>query len=75
MGVPSFTIVNLTAELRDPIIVLRGVRVGGFVSVKNVTDKQYIGSAFLNPDLVGGAPSAFEPGTPRALIVSVSLGI
>jgi len=75
VGVPSFTIVNLTAELRDPIIVLRGVRVGGFVSVKNVTDKQYIGSAFLNPDLVGGAPSAFEPGTPRALIVSVSLGI
>ena len=66
---------NLTAELRDPIVVFRGVRVGGFVSVKNVTDKQYIGSAFLNPDLVGGAPSAFEPGTPRAFIISLSLGI
>jgi iron complex outermembrane receptor protein len=73
--VPSFTIVNLTAELRDPIVVLRGVRLGGFVSVKNVTDKQYIGSAFLNPDLVGGAPAAFEPGTPRAFVVSLSLGI
>ena len=75
VSVPSFTIVNLTAELRDPIVVFRGVRVGGFVSVKNVTDKQYIGSAFLNPDLVDGAPSAFEPGTPRAFIVSLSLGI
>jgi len=73
--VPSFTIVNLTAELRDPIVVFRGLRVGGFVSVKNVTDRHYIGSAFLNPDLVGGAPSAFEPGTPRAFIVSLSLGI
>ena len=73
--VPSFTTLNLTAELRDPIVVFRGVRVGGFVSVKNVTDKDYIGSAFLNPDLVGGAPAAFEPGTPRALIVSLSLGI
>ena len=75
VGVPSFTIVNLTAELRDPIVVFRGVRLGGFVSVKNVTDKQYIGSAFLNPDLVGGAPAAFEPGTPRAFVVSLSLGI
>jgi outer membrane receptor protein involved in Fe transport len=45
------------------------------VSVKNLTDKRYIGSAFLNPDLVGGAPAAFEPGTPRTIIVSVSLGI
>jgi iron complex outermembrane receptor protein len=72
--VPSFTTLNLTAELRDPIVVFRGLRVGGFVSVKNLTDKRYIGSAFLNPDLVGGAPAAFEPGTPRAFIVSVSLG-
>ena len=73
--VPSFTILNLTAELRDPIVVFRGLRVGGFVSVKNLTDKPYIGSAFLNPDLVGGAPAAFEPGTPRTVIVSLSLGL
>jgi iron complex outermembrane receptor protein len=72
--VPSFTTLNLTAELRDPIVVFRGLRVGGFVSVKNLTDKRYIGSAFLNPDLVGGAPAAFEPGTPRTFIASLSLG-
>jgi iron complex outermembrane receptor protein len=72
--VPSFTIVNLTAELRDPIVVVGNVGIRGFVSVKNVTDKRYIGSAFLNPDLVGGVPAAFEPGMPRAFIVSLSLG-
>jgi iron complex outermembrane receptor protein len=71
--VPSFTILNLTAELRDPITV-GGIGVRGFVSLKNVTDKRYIGSAFLNPDLVAGAPAAFEPGMPRAVVVSVSLG-
>jgi iron complex outermembrane receptor protein len=70
--VPSFTILNLTAELRDAFTV-GGVAVRGFVTVKNIADKRYIGSAFLNPDLVGGAPAAFEPGMPRAFIVSVSL--
>jgi iron complex outermembrane recepter protein len=73
VGVPSFTILNLTAELHDPIR-LGGIAVRGFVTMKNVTDKRYIGSAFLNPDLVGGVPAAFEPGMPRAFIVSVSLG-
>ena len=73
VDVPAFTILNLTAELHDPIR-LGGVAVRGFVTMKNVTDKRYIGSAFLNPDLVGGAPAAFEPGMPRAFIVSVSLG-
>jgi iron complex outermembrane receptor protein len=72
--VPSFTILNLTAELHDPIVVAGSVGIRGFVSVKNITDKRYIGSAFLNPDLVGGAPAAFEPGMPRAFIVSLSLG-
>ena len=72
--VPSFTLLHLTAELRDPILVVGDVGVRGFVTVKNVTDKRYIGSAFLNPDLVGGAPAAFEPGMPRAVIVSLSLG-
>ena len=71
--VPSFTVLNLTAELHDPIVVA-GIRVGGFVSVRNLTDKHYIGSAFLNPDLVGGAPAAFEPGMPRAVVLSMSLG-
>jgi iron complex outermembrane receptor protein len=72
--VPSFTVFDLTAALRDPIRIAAGVGVRGFVSVKNLTDKRYIGSAFLNPDLVGGAPAAFEPGMPRTVVVSLSLG-
>ena len=74
VSIPSYTIFNLTAEMRDPIVAANGFGVRGFISIKNVTDKDYIGSAFLNPDLVGGAPAAFEPGTPRAVIVSLSIG-
>ena len=72
--VPAFTIVNLTAELRDPIISAGGYGVRGFVTVHNVTDERYAGSAFLNPDLVGGAPAFYEPGMPRTFIVSLSVG-
>ena len=72
--VPSFTIFGLTAELRDPIASVGGWGISGFASVHNLTDEKYIGSAFLNPDLVGGAPAAYEPGLPRTFIASLSLG-
>ena len=72
--VPSYTIFNATVELRKPIRATSGWGISGFVSVRNLTDKRFIGSAFLNPDLLGGAPAAFEPGMPRAVIVSLSLG-
>ena len=72
--VPSFTIFNVTAELRKPVASVAGWGVSGFVSVHNLTDKEYIGSAFLNPDLVGGLPAAYEPGMPRTFIASLSLG-
>ena len=74
VDVPTYTILNLTAELRDPIMIAGNFGVRGFVSVKNITDKNYIGSAFLNPDLVGGVPAAFEPGMPQAVTVSLSVG-
>jgi len=72
--VPAFTILNLTAELRTPIVAANGWGIRGFVTIHNVTDKKYIGSAFLNPDLVGSAPAAYEPGMPRSIIVSFSAG-
>ena len=74
VDVPSYTILNLTAELRNPIATAGNFGVRGFVTVKNVADKRYIGSAFLNPDLVGGAPAAFEPGMPQTVIVSLTIG-
>jgi iron complex outermembrane receptor protein len=72
--VPSYTIFKLTAELRDPILASNGWGVRGFVTVHNVTDEKYVGSAFLNPDLLNGAPAVYEPGMPRAVIVSLSVG-
>jgi outer membrane receptor protein involved in Fe transport len=72
--IPSYAIFNLTAELRRPIVAANGWGLRGFVSIRNVTDKKYIGSAFLNPDRVNNVPAVFEPGTPRAIVVSVSAG-
>jgi iron complex outermembrane receptor protein len=72
--VPAFTIFNITAELREPLAALGGWGVSGFVGLRNVGNKKYIGSAFLNPDLVGGAPAAYEPGLPRTFIASLTLG-
>ena len=65
---------NLTAELHNPIVAANGWGARGFVTVHNVADRKYIGSAFLNPDLVGGQPAAYEPGMPRTVTVSVSVG-
>jgi iron complex outermembrane receptor protein len=78
VSVPSFTIFNLTAALSRPIVAANGWGIRGFITVHNITDKKYIGSAFLNPDLVGAgaaaAPAAYEPGMPRTVIVSFSAG-
>lgn len=72
--VPSYTIFNVTGELHNPIVAANGFGVRAFVTVHNVTNKKYIGSAFLNPDLVGGQPAAYEPGMPRTATVSFSVG-
>jgi iron complex outermembrane receptor protein len=73
--VPSYTIYNLTAALRRPIFAKNGVALRGFVQVRNLTDASYVGSAFLNPDLNGaGEPMVYEPGAPRSLLVSLSIG-
>ena len=72
--VPSYTVMNLTAELREPIVAPNGLGVRGFVTLRNATDRRYIGSAFLNPDLVGNAPAAYEPGMPRSVLVSLTVG-
>ena len=74
--VPAFTILSLTAELRKPIVAANGWGLRGFITVHNVTDKKYIGSAFLNPDLAPSStlPAAFEPGMPRSVILSLSAG-
>lgn len=73
--VPSYTIYSLSAALRNPILATNGVALRGFVQVRNVFDAKYVGSAFLNPDLnASGQPMVYEPGAPRSVILSLTLG-
>lgn len=55
-------------------ITLGGFSFKAFLSIENVADKRYIGSAFVNPDVVDGVPVAFEPGAGRTFLFSVSVG-
>ena len=70
---PSYAIVGLRAELKEPILQTKGLGLRGFLTVHNLTDVKYVGSAFLNPDLVGGVPATYEPGMPRAVTVSFTV--
>ncbi|HEX6576446.1 MAG TPA: TonB-dependent receptor [Gemmatimonadaceae bacterium] len=72
--VPSYHIFGATVSTRS------GVSFGSFslrawAAIENLTDRRYIGSAFINPDVVNGVPLAFEPGSGRTLTLAVSLGI
>ena len=72
--VAGYSLLNVTAELREPIATRTGFGVRGFVALRNVANRSYTGSAFLNPDLVGTAPAAYEPGMPRSVLVSLTVG-
>jgi iron complex outermembrane receptor protein len=63
--VPSHQIATLTVGIDGPV--------QAFVTVHNLFDRRYIASAFLNPDVIGGEPVAFEPAMPRHVVAGVSL--
>jgi iron complex outermembrane receptor protein len=71
--VPAWHAFTLTLSTARPIVIGR-FGLTSFMAVENLTRRRYIGSAFVNPDVVAGEPVAFEPGAPRSLIVSVSIG-
>ncbi|HEU4523987.1 MAG TPA: TonB-dependent receptor [Gemmatimonadales bacterium] len=71
--VPGYTIASLTAGLGRPVPVGTGMSVRAFVTVDNLLGHDYVASAYLNPDVVDGAPVAFEPGLPRELRLSLEL--
>jgi iron complex outermembrane recepter protein len=71
--VPGYLITSATAGFPRPIAITRGLAVSGFVSIRNILNRHYISSAYLNPDVVSGVPVAFEPGLPRQLLISLSL--
>jgi iron complex outermembrane receptor protein len=71
VNVPGFHTVRTAVSVNRPLV--GGVALRGFIAVENALDRRYFASAFINPDYVGGVPAAFEPGLPRAVIVSFSL--
>ena len=72
VSVPSSAIFSAGLHTDRAFEFDNGIGVRGFLTVQNLTDRRYIGSAFLNPDVVGGAPVAFEPGLPRQVLLSLS---
>ncbi len=64
----------LSVGLRsDRLVRIGDAFVRAFINIENVLDRRWIGSAFLNPDVVNGAPIAYEPGMPRSVTVSLSI--
>ena len=71
--VAGYGTMNASINLGRPVGIGNGIGLQGFFSMNNVFDRGYLESAFLNPDIVGGVPVAFEPGLPRNYVVSLSL--
>jgi iron complex outermembrane receptor protein len=73
VNVPAYRTVSVTVGTGEPLGVAAGLGVSGFVTIDNLFDRHYIASAFLNPDVSGVEPLAFEPGLPRHVVVGLSL--
>jgi iron complex outermembrane receptor protein len=71
--VPRSTLFSAGLAMRQAIPIGGGLGIRGAVTVNNLFDRRTIASAFLNPDLVGGKPAAFEPGLPRHAIISFTV--
>ena len=70
--VPASHLVGLTVRA-DRLLDVGGLTLSGTLGVENLLDRRWIGSAFLNPDVVNGRPLAFEPGMPRSILLAFSV--
>lgn len=73
LEVPSYTTFNATIGMEKPIVITKSLSVRGFLTVNNLFDTKYVGSAFINPDLVNNEAVYLEPGLPRNIVLSVSI--
>jgi iron complex outermembrane receptor protein len=73
--VPGHALLNASALYEHANLLGTGKSVRAFVTVNNLFDRRYIGSAFLNPDVVNGVPVAFEPGLPREVVMGLRVGL
>ncbi len=72
-SIPAYNVLNLTLGLEKPLRLAENLSLSGFVGVYNLTDAKYASSAFINPDVVNGAPLYLEPGLPRNFVIGLSL--
>jgi len=70
VNVPGFTVWRASASAER--MMSSGVTARLLVAAENLFDRRYVGSAFINPDYVGGQPLVYESGLPRALLVNLS---
>ena len=75
IDVPGHALLDARVAFDDPVAFGRRLGLRGFVSVNNLTGRRYIGSAFLNPDILNGEAVAFEPGRPREVVVGLTMGV
>ena len=73
--VPGYGLLGLTVGTDRPVVLGPGLTVRGFVSVANLLDRTYAGSAYVNPDVVSGQPVYLEAGLPRTVTVSLAFGL
>lgn len=73
--VPSYGILNVSIGFRRAVKISDHFSLRGYFGLNNIFNKKYAASAFINPDIVNGAPVYLEPGMPRTFTLSVSLGI
>ena len=71
--VPAWTTFGATLSTSKGLPV-GAFAIRAFIAMDNIGNTRFIGSAFVNPDIVEGEPVAFEPGSRRSVILSLSLG-
>jgi iron complex outermembrane receptor protein len=72
VSVPGYQTLDLTLSLRH-LRIGSAAQLSGFVTVANLLDRHFIGSAYTNPDIINGVPVAYEPGAPRSVVISLSI--
>jgi iron complex outermembrane receptor protein len=78
ISVPSTNQVNVGVVSTRPYSLGDRLRIRGSVMMTNAMDAKYAASAYLNPDRITvsgqSVPAFLEPGLPRQVVVSLSVG-
>jgi iron complex outermembrane recepter protein len=77
LRVPSYTTLDVTLGCEGLTLDGDRLTLSALLTVNNVTDTRYVASAFINPDIgrTSGLPVFLEPGLPRSMVASVTLGL